>query len=61
MNQHLHNKIGNAIGECKKRLFDRLKAGANLDNALAQFFGELTLALETIAREENLNLAAVAD
>lgn len=51
MSQHLHNKIGNAIGECKKRLFDRLKAGADLNNALAQFFGELTLALDTIARE----------
>lgn len=54
MTQHLHNKIGNAIGECKKRLLDRLREGANIDDALAQFFGELTLALETVARE-NVN------
>lgn len=49
--QHLHGKIGDAIYECKKRLFGRLKAGADLDTAIAQFTGELRLALETILRE----------
>lgn len=61
MSQHLHNKIGNAIGECKRRLFDRLKGGVDLNTALASFFAELTLALETIAREENVNPASVAN
>lgn len=51
MSQHLHNKIGNAIGECKRRLFDRLNNGANLDDAIAQFVGELRLALATITGE----------
>lgn len=46
--QHLHNKIGNAIGECKRRLFDRLKNGADLEDAIAQFVGELRLALDSI-------------
>lgn len=48
MEQHLNNKIGNAVGECKKRLFDRLNNGADLETALAQFFGELRLVLDSI-------------
>lgn len=46
--QHLHNKIGNQIGEAKRRLFDRLKNGADLETAIAQFVGELRLALAEI-------------
>lgn len=49
--QKLHNSIGNALGECKKRLFDRLKDGANLQDAVALFVAELSLALEVVARE----------
>lgn len=48
---HLHNRIGDAVRECKLRLFKRLKDGTDIETALALFFGELTLALETIARE----------
>ena len=44
--QHLHNKIGNAIGECKRRLFDRIRNGADIETAFAQFVGELRLALD---------------
>jgi hypothetical protein len=47
-NQHLHNKIGNVIGECKRQLFNRLKAGADIETALAQFFCELNLRLDRI-------------
>lgn len=50
--QHLHNKIGNAIGECKKRLFDRLKESDDIQTQLARFFAELELALETVVREQ---------
>lgn len=49
--QKLHNSIGNALGECKKRLFDRLKAGTDLQDAVAVFVAELNLALEVVARE----------
>jgi len=49
MNQpHLHNKIGDAIRDCKKRLYKRLKEGAELENAVAQFIGELRSALDSI-------------
>lgn len=48
MEQHLNNKIGNAVGECKRRLFDRLSNGADLATAIAQFVGELRLALDSI-------------
>lgn len=47
-NQHLHNKIGNAIGEARKRLKDRLKSGANVNDATAVFIAELRLEFETI-------------
>lgn len=50
--QHLNNKIGNAVGECKKRLFDRLKESDDLETQLARFFAELELALQTVAREQ---------
>lgn len=49
MEQHLNNKIGNAVGECKKRLFNRIRDGADLETAIAQFIGELRLALDSIA------------
>lgn len=45
---HLHNRIGDAIRDCKVRLYKRLKAGADLENAIAQFFGELRLALDDL-------------
>lgn len=47
--QHIHGKIGDAIYECKKRLFNQLKAGTDLDTALAQFIRELQEALTEIA------------
>lgn len=50
--QSLNNKIGNAVGECKRRLFDRLKESNDLETQLARFFAELQLALETVAREQ---------
>lgn len=46
--QHLNNKIGNAIGECKRRLYDRLKAGVDLETAISLFVGEIRLALDSI-------------
>lgn len=48
---HLHNRIGDAIRDCKQRLYGRLKSGADLDTVIAQFIGELRLALEIIERE----------
>lgn len=44
--QKVRQTIGNAVGEAKRRLFDRLNAGADLDTAIAQFIGELRLALD---------------
>lgn len=46
--QHLHNKIGNAIGECKKRFYESLKNGSDLKVAAAQFLYELQQALAQI-------------
>jgi hypothetical protein len=46
--KHLHQQIGDAIIQCKKRLFKRLKEGAELETAIAQFIGELRLALDSI-------------
>lgn len=45
---HLHNRIGDAIRDCKARLYKRLKAGADLKDAIAQFIGELRLALDEL-------------
>lgn len=62
--QHLHSLIGKEIYACKKRFYERLKQGADLDTAIAQFVGELRLGLEVIARErepQNLNSESVAD
>jgi len=57
--QHLHAKIGDVIRTCKVRLFRRLKEGADLEDVIAQFIGEVRLGLQTIARAEaeskNLN------
>lgn len=58
--QTLTNKIGNAIGECKKRMFDRLKQGQDLELAIDQFMVELRLAFNVI-EAENLNPASVTD
>jgi hypothetical protein len=51
--QHLHNKVGNAIGEARRRMLDRLKGGGDLDDVAALFIGEMRLAFETIARSES--------
>lgn len=47
------NSLGNNIGEIKKRLFDRIKAGADLKDAISVFIAELTLALEMVARGDS--------
>lgn len=46
--QHLHNMIGNAIGECKKAMYVRLKNGQDLAEAMAQFFAELNVKFDQI-------------
>jgi len=46
--EHLHGKIGKAISDCKQRLYKRLKAGANLEDSIAAFVGELRLALDEL-------------
>jgi len=54
--QTISNKIGNAIGECKKRLLDRIKAGADPQTAISLFFAELRLDMDRIeAGRERLN------
>lgn len=56
--QHLHNKLGNAIGEAKKRMFQRLNTGQHLELAIAQFKIELALALNRVEQEASANLNA---
>ena len=46
--QELSNAIGNAVGEHKRCLLNRIKAGADLETAMAQFFAELSLAFDRI-------------
>lgn len=60
--QHLHNKLGNAIGETKKRMFQRLAEGQDLELAIGQFKLELASALDRVEREAvaNLNPDSVA-
>lgn len=41
MKQHLHNRIGNAVGQSKRKLFDSLKAGADLNRAFDLFVSEM--------------------
>lgn len=50
--QHLHNAIGNAVGECKRRLYDRLKETKDVQTEIARFMAELEMALETALRNE---------
>lgn len=52
-NQHLHNKIGNVIGEEKRELFDRLRAGISVEVAISQFVFYVAHALADVV--ENLN------
>lgn len=60
MSQHLHNMLANEIGQCKKRMFERLKAGAELEDAVAAFVGELRLAMECVVRKvKNVSLSDV--
>ena len=49
--QHLHNALANEIGTCKRRMFDRLKSGAKLEDAIALFMAELQLALDCVIRK----------
>jgi hypothetical protein len=51
--QHLHNKIGNRIGECKRRLFDALRLGADLELAISNFLADLTRELAEIVKGEH--------
>lgn len=53
MSQHLHNMIGNAIGECKKAMMDRLKTGADVVEVMAQFFAELNGRFDAIIAAVN--------
>lgn len=57
--QHLHNRIGNLIGECKKRLFERIKAGEDLQIAVAKFFCELSAGFDALVK--NVSSESVAD
>lgn len=57
--QHLHNKIGNVIGEEKRELFDRLKAGIAVEVAVSQFVFYVAHALADVV--ENLNPETVKD
>ena len=54
--QTLSNKVGNAIGEARRRMLDRLKAGATFEDAAPLFIGEIKVAFETISRSESENL-----
>lgn len=57
--QHLHNRIGNAVGEAKARMFRRLKANLDLRSAIALFTNELQRELAEIVDEaENSELPA---
>lgn len=51
--RHLHAQIGDAISGCKKKLFFRLKDGADLATAVAQFFCELSAAFDRIIASVN--------
>lgn len=57
-NQHLHNRLGNVIGEAKKRMFQRLNTGQDLELAIAQFKIELASALDRVEQEAATNLTA---
>lgn len=61
-NQHLHNAIGNIVGEAKKRMFQRLDTGQDLELAIGQFKIELASALDRIEQEaaQNLNQSSIA-
>lgn len=50
----LHNQLGNAIGEHKKKMFDRLRKGSDLEDAMACFFCELSLSFDEITAEWKL-------
>lgn len=49
--QHLHAKIGDAISQCKKRMFQRLKDGVDLGTAVSLFTAEIGMALDVVLRE----------
>lgn len=51
-NQHLHNAIGNIVGEAKKRMFDALSLGAELELAISNFIADLTRELAEIVKGE---------
>jgi len=50
MSQHLHQKIGDAIHGCKKRLFEALKLGADVELAVNNFLTDLTRELSKVVK-----------
>lgn len=60
--QHLNNKIGNAVGECKRRMLNRLKAGGDLEEITVRFMDEIRLALSIILQQaKNVSAEIVQD
>jgi hypothetical protein len=49
---HLHNKIGDVIRDCKKRLYRSLKLGADLELAIKCFLEDLTREFGVIVKGE---------
>jgi hypothetical protein len=52
--QTVSNKIGNCIGEARRRLLDRVKEGADLRDSISIFIGEVRLGLMKIEEDERL-------
>lgn len=50
--QHLHNRIGNAIGEAKRRLLNNLKNGVELERSITEFLSEIASQLGLILKGE---------
>jgi hypothetical protein len=48
--KHLHQQIGDAIHANKKRLFEALKLGADLELAIRNFICDLKRELEEIVK-----------
>lgn len=59
--QKLHNALGNVIGTAKRKMLDRLKEGAELNDMTAQFVGEVRLGFQKIEAEQNLNPESVSE
>lgn len=50
--QHLHNRIGNLIGEHKRTLFNRLSQGADLASACEAFLVDVSRDVRALVRKE---------